>query len=107
MVDAKQAFYGLAALIGLCANWYFNVQVFTSDDEATFLGLAYSNPASASLTNDLLVVGAVFFVWSWFEARRLSMKHWWVYVVMTFGVAIAVAYPNFLLMRERAMVRAA
>ncbi len=105
MNNAKQVFYIAAAVVGLCVTWYFNIQLFTSDEQASFLSLAYANPASTSLTNDLFVVVAVFFVWSWFEARRLHMKYWWIYVVMTFAVAIAVAYPVFLYMRERAIAR--
>ena len=102
-MNAKQSFYAIAAIVGAVVTWYFNLQVLGNDQGNSFLALAYANAASTSLTNDLLVVVAVFLFWSWFEARRLKMKHWWAYVVLTFGVAIATAYPLFLLMRERAL----
>jgi len=35
----------------------------------------------------------------------LSMSHWWIYVVLTFTVAIAFAFPLFLLNRERRLVQ--
>lgn len=51
--------------------------------------------------NDIAVILVVFFYCSFFEARRLQMKHWWIYVPLSIGVALAFAYPLFLLMRER------
>ena len=98
-----QVFYAVAAVVGLVATWYYNLQVFSPEVEASFLELLYSNPASAGLTNDILVVVAVFVFWSWFEAKRVGLKHWWAYMLVTFTVAIAVAFPLFLLMRERAL----
>src|SRR5690606_13824714 len=40
-------------------------------------------------------------VWSFVEARRLGMRTWWLYVAITFVVAFAVAFPLFLLARDR------
>ena len=102
-MNGKQIFYLMAALVGLVVTWYFNIRLFASGEEASFLALAYANDASTSLTNDLFVVVGAFLVWSWFEAKRLEIKYWWLYAVMTFGVAIAVTYPLFLFARERAM----
>lgn len=41
------------------------------------------------------------------EARRLRMRAWWAYVVATFMIAFACAFPLFLLMREAHLQRAA
>ena len=101
---AKQVIYALLAIIGLCVTWYFNLQLMQSPEGfswGAFLADNYVNAASASITNDLLVVVAVFLFWSFFEARKLGMKHWWLYIPLTFIIAIAVAFPVFLLMRER------
>ena len=68
---------------------------------SAFIADNYVNAASASITNDLLVVTLVFLFWSFWEARILGLKHWWVFISLTFGIAIAVAYPLFLLLRER------
>jgi hypothetical protein len=35
------------------------------------------------------------------EARRLGMRHWWVWPVLTFGIAFAFAFPLFLYFRDR------
>ena len=52
---------------------------------------------------DLVVALAAFLVWSYAEARRLSMRRWWVYPALSFGVAFAFAYPLFLFVRDRRM----
>jgi len=106
--STKQIIYGLMALVGLCVTWYFNIQAFTADPNysfATFVSENYVNPSSASAFNDLIVVLIVFFFWSFLEAEKLGMKHWWVYVPLTILVAIAFSFPFFLLMRERALVK--
>jgi Protein of unknown function DUF2834 len=100
----RQLIYGLAALAGLVATWYWNIQ-FMSEQGGfpvlTFVSDAYLNAASASISNDILVVTLAFLFWSFHEARRTGMQHWWLYPVLTFAVAMAFAFPLFLLMRER------
>ena len=93
-------------MIGLFATWYFNLQAMEANPDfslASFIKDNYVNPSSASITNDLLVVCATFLVWSFFEARKLGMRFWWAYVPLTFIIALAVAFPLFMLMRERAV----
>lgn len=101
----RQVVYGILAAIGLVATWAFNLRFMAESqgafDALAFLRAGYANAASSSLTNDLLVAFAAFLVWSYFEARRLAMRHWWVYPALGFGVAFAFAYPLFLLVRER------
>ena len=99
-----QIIYLLLAIIGTGATWYFNIQ-FTLQGAVlggvTFFNDLYANNASSSIANDIIAVGAVFMVWSFVETRRLSMPYWWVYIALTFGVALAFSLPIFLLMRER------
>ena len=100
----RQGLYAALAVAGLIGTWFFNLQ-FMAEAGGSFPVLefvrgGYSNPAAASLTNDLLVALLSFLVWSFAEARRLGLRHWWWVVVVTFGVA-AVAFPLFLLVRER------
>lgn len=105
---SKQTFYGIMAIVGLCATWYFNIQAMQADPNfsfMTFLADNYVNPSSASITNDILVVLVVFFFWSFFEARKLNMKYWWVYLPLSIGIALAFALPLFMLMRERALAK--
>ena len=101
----RQGVYAVLAIAGLVGTWYFNLQ-FMAEAGGSFSVLefvrgGYANAAAASLTNDLLVALLSFLVWSFAEARRLGLRHWWVYVGITFAVAFAVAFPLFLLVRER------
>jgi hypothetical protein len=99
-----QVLYAVCAAAGVVFTMYFNSQFMIEHDGfplITFIADNYVNNASSSITNDILVVTAVFLIWSFVEARRLSMSHWWVYVVLTFTVALAFSLPVFLLYRER------
>lgn len=101
----RQGAYAVLAATGLLATWYFNLQ-FMHESGGTFSAVefvrgGYANSAAASLSNDLLVGTLAFLVFSFAEARRLGMRHWWVFPVLTFGVAFACAFPVFLLVRER------
>ena len=89
-----QIVYALSAVAGVVFTMYFNLQFIDEHGGFSlpvFIAENYVNNASASIANDILVVAAVFVIWSFVEARRLAMRHWWVYVVLTFFVAIAFA----------------
>jgi len=47
------------------------------------------------------VVVLTFFAWYIPEAIQLKMKYWWVFIPLTFMVAIAFSFPLFLYFRER------
>lgn len=67
----------------------------------------FVNPATRFITIDIVsyfFAGCLFMV---VEARRLAMKHVWVYIAVGFFVAIGVAFPLFLIHREVVMDRAA
>lgn len=105
-----QVLYGICAVAGLVFTMYFNIQFMIEHggfSVNTFVAENYLNNASASISNDILVVTAAFLIWSFVEARRLSMSYWWVYAVLTFSVAIAFALPLFLLNRERRIAKIA
>ena len=102
----KQCVYGVLAIVGIVVTWYFNLQ-FMSQHEGFSLGqfvaATHVNAAASSIANDLGVVVLVFLFWSFFEARRLKIPHWWLFFVFTFVIAIAFTYPLFLLVRERVL----
>jgi hypothetical protein len=103
----RQLFYGVTALIGVVVTWYFNIQFMIETGGFSlgeFIAATNANAAATSISNDLLVVVVTFFFWSFLEAKRLGMRHWWAYVILTFSIAIAFACPLFMLMRERKLV---
>lgn len=94
--------YALLAVVGAVLPWYFNLQFLaTGAGGPDFLSALWVNAATSSFTVDLVVACVTFVVWLFVEARRLGMRHVWAYVVLTFAVAFACAFPLFLLMRER------
>ena len=63
--------YGALALLGLGITWYFNLQFFTSASDRSVLDFAaggYANPAAASLSSDILVVGVAHRLLRWSAA---------------------------------------
>ena len=101
--------YLIAAVVGIAATWYHNLAFIEHYGEfslATFISDSNINAAASSIAIDITVVAVVFSIWSFIEARRLGMRLWPFYFVLTFLIALAFAMPLFLAMRERALQRA-
>lgn len=111
----RQGLYALLALAGLIWTqillhefllWNageYSITALLQFNWADFFASGFVNPGAAFLTVDAIIGVSAFLCWLVPEARRLGMRHWWVYILLTFGVAFAVAFPLFLLMRERAL----
>lgn len=96
--------YVALMLLGLTVPWVFNLEFIRAHGGfswMTFVAEAFTTPASRSVTVDIVIGSSAWMVWMVAEARRLGMRHWWVYIVLTFAVAFAFACPLFLFMRER------
>ncbi|MFZ2173599.1 MAG: DUF2834 domain-containing protein [Rhodococcus sp. (in: high G+C Gram-positive bacteria)] len=94
--------YGVIAFVALIATWWNNIAyVADGGDLWGFFRDGYANYASSSLTNDLLLLTLAAVVFMLVEARRLGIKYVWVYVVLSFAIAISVMFPLFLIARER------
>ena len=106
---AVYAVVGLAALIG---TQIVLVQYMTSEGGSLLDDVVANGAATFSLI-DLLAVAVIALVFIIAEGRRLGVRFLWVYVVLTFAVAISVSLPLFLIARqvhlakERAPVSAA
>lgn len=106
-MNGKAVVYAVLAALGVVWTGYFNLQALGAGlGVGDFFTMGFVNPVSSSLTADLTVACLAFLVWMPFEARRLGMKHAWIYVVITFTVAFAFSFPLFLLMRERKILNA-
>jgi hypothetical protein len=105
----KQILYGALSVTGLVGTWYFNLQFFQQPGGAgamRFIEESYATNVSSSITVDITVVAVTFVIWAYFEAKRLAMKAWWVFIPLTFLIALAFAFPLFLLFRERKLAAA-
>jgi hypothetical protein len=97
------ALYGVIAFGALIATWSQNIRFFMRDDNGGLTGFlkdAWANPAAASLSNDLVFVAAAAVVLMVIEARRVGLRFVWVYVALSFLIAISVSFPLFLLARQ-------
>lgn len=104
----RQLLYLALSVLGLGLTWYHNL-AFAADtgtfDLGAFVAAVFVNHASSSIGWDIAVACTAFLVFLGTESRRLGIKHAWVYVVLTFGIAFAFAAPLFLFVRERALAR--
>ena len=96
---AIYAVLGVAALVG---TQIALVKHLTSDDGSFSAALENTvvNPAATFTVIDLLAVALVGLVFMIVEGRRLGMRFLWVYVVVTFAIAVSVALPAFLIARQ-------
>lgn len=100
-----KAFYLTAAVVGAIATWWFNLHAM-SEIGAGFTPQAFvmvgfeGSSMLGSVAADFWIGSTVSLVWMVVEARRIGMRHWWVFIALTFMVAWACALPLFLFFRE-------
>jgi hypothetical protein len=75
--------------------------LFWTDPTATTMA-TFANDYTTAFVVDLFYVVAMFFIFSWHEARRLEIKNVWVVWVLTLLFGVAGPFPLFMYMREKA-----
>ena len=90
----------LGAILPTLSNIEFARNYGPSFDIQLFIDLATNNPASQSLSRDLLIGSTAIFVWIISESKRLEMKNLWIVILTTFTIAFAFSAPLFLYLRE-------
>ncbi|WP_430909686.1 DUF2834 domain-containing protein [Maribacter sp. 2-571] len=103
-ITGTEVFFLLLAVVGLCATWYYNIRFYLEVDDTSignFIALTKTTLPASSINADIAVVAVAFLVWMVLEARKLKMKHWWIFIPLTFLVALAFSFPLFLFFRER------
>ena len=90
----------LGAVLPTLANIEFAKSFGPSFDIQLFIELANNNPASQSLSRDLLIGSTAVFIWIISESKRLEMKNLWIVILATFTIAFAFSAPLFLYLRE-------
>jgi len=92
--------YLALGIVGLAATWTLNILAIVSGSD--FVGEWATNGfATQSLQVDLLVLAVAFGVFLIVEARRIGMRHAWVFLPLAAITAAAFAIPLFLALRER------
>lgn len=96
------------ALLALVGTWGHNVEYLHLGFFAAnvrFWQDTLANPASRSITADIFALALPVFYWMIAEARRLSMRGAWLYVIASILIAISVALPVFIVHRAHALAR--
>jgi hypothetical protein len=100
--------YGIIAAVALVATQVNNVAFFLQPQNGGIMGYGdalYANPAVASFTNDILLYALAGCIFMAVEARRLGIRHVWVYILLSFLIAVSVMFPLFLIARQYAISR--
>jgi len=98
--------YGLIGAVALIGTWGNNVQYLdlgVVGANVRFWQETFANPASRSITVDIFFLSLAATIWMVLEARRLSIPGVWLYVLFSLLIAVSVAFPVFLINRERAL----
>ena len=98
--------YAAIAVVALFATWSNNIAFMMETGSLnliTFIEALYVNHAAASIANDILLLCLSAFIFMIYEARRVGVRHVWVYIVLSGMIAIAVMFPVFLIARQRAL----
>jgi hypothetical protein len=96
--------YVALAAIGLVGTAWFNVQGILGSQGNVFAAW-FANPATSSLSVDLLVTASAASVFMVLEGRRLGIRLYWLYVLAAFVTAVGFTFPLFLAARERRLNR--
>ena len=100
--------YAVIAVVALVATQVNNIAFFLQPQNGGMMGYIsalYVNPAAASFTNDILLYALAGCIFMAVEARRLGIRHVWVYILLSFLVAVSVMFPLFLIARQYEMSR--
>ena len=94
----------IGAILTMTANFDFAMEYGNSFDINNFIALANANPASQSITRDLLIGASAVFIWIVNESKKLNIKNMWIVYLGTFLIAFAFSAPFFLFLRERRII---
>jgi hypothetical protein len=103
--QALLVLYAVLAVGGLVTTWWNNLRFFAEPDSGGITGYieaGLANPAAAALTFDVLFVGLAAQVFMLVEGRRIGFPYPALLGFVAAGalVAIAVAFPAFLIARQ-------
>jgi hypothetical protein len=98
----QSTLYLLLAIPGFVVPWLFLLG-FLAGGEATpalFLTSMFVNPVAGAVSADLLISALIFFLFLFFEGRRLQMSNLWLYPLLTMGIGLSFGLPLFLYARS-------
>lgn len=96
-------FWFLLAVAGTVIPWAFFGSWFASNGFAIigFVLDLFANGAAGGFSADVLISIPAFWIWSYFDAKRESIRLWWLVLPAGFTVGLSLALPLYLGLRER------
>ncbi|HEY6560055.1 MAG TPA: DUF2834 domain-containing protein [Polyangiaceae bacterium] len=97
------------AVLALIGTWSQNLAFYRetgSFSGLSFIEACFANHAAASISIDILFFGLAAFIFMGIEAKRLNMRWFWLYVLLSFLIAVSVTFPVFMAVRQRHLARA-
>ena len=102
--------YAVIAVVALVVTQANNIAFFLQPQNGGmnggivgYVSALYANPAVASFTNDLILYVVAGYIFMVVEARRLGIRHVWVYLLLSSFLAVSVMFPLFLIARQITM----
>ncbi|WP_422375506.1 DUF2834 domain-containing protein [Roseibium sp.] len=97
--------YLAAAIIGTLLPWSFFAGFLAQNgiDLPVFLAQIFANGPATGFTVDLLISCAVFWIWSFRDARENNVAGWWLTIPAIWLVGLSLGLPLYLWLRERAL----
>lgn len=98
-------FYVILMVVGTILPWIFFGQFFGKEGVSfsLFAQALFANGAAGGATTDLLLSSLVFWGWSYQDAQKKQINHWWLVLPMTLSIGLCLALPYYLWRRhERA-----
>jgi hypothetical protein len=102
------AIYALIAVLALYATWVNNLAFLALPEGRSiqaWIDGVYANYAAASFTNDLLFLCAAVCVFIVVEGRRLKIRFYLAYILLSGPTAISFTFPLFMIARQIAISR--
>jgi hypothetical protein len=101
-----EGLYYALAVASVCVGWFFNVRyVLAYPAEASwahFTAMLFTNPASASGAQDLIVTNLFLFpLWTMIDGPRRGLRNTWIYFTISLFTSFGFAMGLYLAAQER------
>jgi len=101
MMPGKR-FWIIMAVFGTVIPWAYFGSFFSANGFALagFVKALFQNGAAGGFAADVMLSILIFWVWSFYDARRENIRHWWLTLPAGFAVGLSLALPLYLALRE-------
>ncbi len=95
-------FYGLMMIIGTVVPWLFFGHFFFENgvNILLFAQSLFANAAASGFTADILISIFIFWCWSFLDAKKHHIQHWWLVLPAGCFVGLSLALPLYLYLRS-------